>query len=55
MKKQIMTENLRNSIMLRIYEMGCYEIGEKLLAERTEYYGGTAVMENALNQKGGKE
>jgi len=28
MKKQIMTENLRNSIMSRINEMGCNEIME---------------------------
>ena len=45
MKKQIMTENLRNSIMSRINEMGCNEIGEKLLAERTEYYDGVLVYD----------
>lgn len=45
MEKQIMTENLRNSIMLRINEMGCCEIGEKLIAERTEYYDGVLVYD----------
>ena len=45
MEKQTMTEELRGSIMSRVLEMGCCEIGEKLIAERTEYYDSVLVYD----------